>query len=48
MSILRAAFVVPFLCYFQKFHLLVAKSFELIFAALCFNIYELKKCVLDF
>ena len=47
-SILGVAFAVPFLCYFQKFQLLVVKNFELIFAALYFYIYELKKRVPDF
>ena len=37
-SILGVTFTVPFLCYFQK----------LIFAALYFYIYELKKCVSEF
>ena len=44
-SILGVAFTVPLLYYFQKLQLLVAKNFELIFAALYFYIYQLKKCL---
>ena len=41
--VLGVAFAVPFLCYFQKLQLLVVKKFSLIFAALYFYIYVLKK-----
>ena len=36
-----------FLCYFQKLQILVVKKFELIFVAMYFYIYELKKYVSD-
>ena len=39
------AFTAP---YPQKLQLLVVKNFQLIFVALYFYIYELKKCVSDF
>ena len=44
-SILGMALSVPLLCYFQKLQLLVVKKFGLIFAALYFYIYKLKKYV---
>ena len=44
-SILDMAFTFPFLCYLEKFQLLVVKKNVLIFAAFYFYIYELKKCV---
>ena len=42
------AFVVPFLYYFPKLQLLVAKKSELLFAVLYFYLYELKKWVSNF
>ena len=44
-SILGVAFTLPFICYFQKLKLLDIKKSEIIFAALYFYIYELKKCL---
>ena len=44
--LLGMVFAVHFLCYFQKLQLVV--KLELIFVALYFYIYELKKCVSDF
>ena len=41
-------FAILFLCYLQKLQLLVVKNFEIIFAALYFYLYELKKGVSDF
>ena len=35
--------MVQFLCYFQKFQLLVTKKIEMIFAALYFYLNELKR-----
>ena len=43
--ILDVAFAIFFLCYFQNLQLLVIKKFEIIFAALYFYLYELKKCL---
>ena len=45
-SILDVVFAVPFLCYFQK--LLLVKKIKVIFAALYFYLYVLKKSVSDF
>ena len=47
-SIFGVAFVVPFPCCFQKLQHLVIKNFGIIFAALYFYLYELKKGVSDF
>ena len=46
--ILGVAFAVPFLCYFQKLQFLVVKKIKLIFDAVYYYIYQLKKCLSDF
>ena len=47
-SIFGVAFIVPFYIISKTSSFLFQKSFELIFAALHFYIYQLKKCVSDF
>ena len=47
-SILGMGFAVYFLFYFRKFKPFVVKNFEIIFVALYFYLYKLKKCVSDF
>ena len=43
LSDLGVVFVVIFLCYFQRLQLLAVKKIEIIFSALYFCLYELKK-----
>ena len=47
-SILGVVFAVPFLFYFHKFQLFWLKNCEIIFTAMYFYLYELKKYVSDF
>ena len=43
LSDLGVVFVVIFLCYLQRLQLLAVKKIEIIFSALYFCLYELKK-----